>query len=270
MDLDFKKHKIYLDERAKCYPAIGDIMAFYKELIDLWAEAIPDDISSLLSVERLSGGLPMLDEGKIKEADFTNSVDLAQRIFRLIQDYKMDKSTTIVGFSREDIVEFIKSGLSREDRFKNAILKWILKPSFDFAQTRAGDLRGGWNAGRCPLCYSPPGMAIVEGGEEQNAGHRLLSCCFCGYRWSFDPDRCPSCGNNRPEMFGFFVGESGCEQGSRAISCEECKTYIKTVFVRCREDGRGPMDLDMDVEDVATIPLDIIANQRGYKALCQS
>jgi len=66
------------------------------------------------------------------------------------------------------------------------------------------------------------------------------------------------------------VGEAGCDQGTRAISCEECKTYIKTIFMTCRDDSKTPMDLDMDIEDVATIPLDMIANQQGYTALCQN
>ena len=88
---------------------------------------------------------------------------------------------------------------------------------------------------------------------------------------------CPACGNDSPEKFGFFVGDSSPketpketnDQGVRAVSCEECKTYLKTIFIGCRGDNRAPEDLDMDIEDVATLHLDIIANQRGYKAVCQ-
>ena len=126
-----------------------------------------------------------------------------------------------------------------------------------------------WDVGRCPICYSPPGMAQIGRMTQEGTEQRYLSCCFCGYRWLFDRFACPGCGNDKPEKLGFFVGESGCDQGTRAVSCEECKTYIKTIFITCCEDSKIPMDLDMDIEDVATIPLDIIADQRGYTQLCQ-
>lgn len=281
MKIDFARYKIYLDERVRCYPFIGEMIDFYKGLIDIWDGAPPDDLSPLFSTERLSMGLHLLDKGKIGDVDFSNSIETARKIFTLMEEQKREDTMALVGVSiqdigqdiGQDIDEFIKRGLSREDRFTNAILKWILKPSFNYTIEKIKVDATSWNGERCLICYAPPGMALVDTlGTELNSvptEQRFLSCCFCGYRWLFDLVACPACGNNRPEKHGFFVGESGCEQGARAVSCEECKTYIKTVFIRCRNDGMGPMDLDMDIEDAATILLDLIANQRGYRALCQ-
>ncbi len=282
MKTDFKAYKEYLDERVKCHPHINEMIDFYKGLIDIWGNAQPDNLSALFSAERLSKGLYMLDEEKIEDVDFTNSAETARRIFRLLEQQKKGETTAVDGLSGGDITDFIKDGLYKEDRFNNAVLKWILKPSFNAMKETLHSLfeKGGsgriWNAGRCPVCYSLPGMALVDAmtlGTELNSvpkEQRFLSCCFCGYLWLFDRVACPACGDNRPEKHGFFVGEAGCEQGTRAISCEGCKTYVKTVFIGCRDDGKGVMDLDMDIEDVATLPLDIVANQRGYRALCQS
>ena len=299
MKIDFVGYKSYLDERVKYYPFIKDMVDLYKGLIDIWDKATTDDLSPLfcaeiplnpplirresggfetgLSRERLSGGGSMLDMGKIGDIDFVNSVDTARKIFNMMEEHKMAAAIMIANPSMENIVEFIKAGLSREDRYKNAILKWTLKPSFNhlFHPFNKGGLRGiwekvnlSWNVGRCPVCSAPPGMALVIDNAEGNE-QRFLSCCFCGYRWLFSIIACPACGNNKPEKHGFFVGDPGCEQGTRAISCEECKTYIKTLFTGCREDMRKSEELDMDIEDVATLPLDIISNQRGYSALCQ-
>ena len=80
---------------------------------------------------------------------------------------------------------------------------------------------------------------------------------------------CPSCCNSRPERFGLIVGDSVRDQFVRAVSCEACQTYLKTVFTGCRSDRKKPADLDMDIEDVATLNLDIMADQRGFTALCQ-
>ena len=274
MKTGFSAYKEYLDERVKCYPFIHGMISFYKGLFDIWDEAQTDDLSPLFSLERYSKGLHVLDVGKIGDIDFAKSVATAGKIFRQMGGYHKEKGMGMANPSREEIVNFITNGLRREDRFKNAPLKWILKPSFRYTMETfklpmgKGDERGYlWGVGRCPICYSPPGMAQIGRMTQEGTEQRYLSCGFCGYRWLFDRFACPGCGNDKPEKLGFFVGESGCDQGTRAVSCEECKTYIKTIFITCREDSKTPMDLD--IEDVATIPLDIIADQRGYTQLCQ-
>ena len=279
MKTGFSAYKEYLDERVQCYPLMHEMISFYKGLFDIWDEAQPDDLSPLLVLERLSRRRPVLDIGKIGDVDFKNSVDTAKRIFTWMEGLKEKKAMGMIGLPMKEIVNFITESLSREDRFKNAPLKWILKPSFRYTLEAfnlpmgKGDegryLWGVGGVGRCPICDSPPGMAQIGRMTQEETERRYLSCCFCGYQWLFDRFACPACGNDQPEKLGFFVGESSCDQGTRAVSCEECKTYIKTIFTTGREDSKTPMDLDMDIEDVATIPLDIIADQRGYTALCQ-
>lgn len=270
MKRNFSVYKTYLDERGQCYPFLWEIIGFYKGLIDIWDESLPDDLLPLFSIERFSRGSSLLDRKRIKEMDFNNTIDTARKVLRLIEKYKREESVFFAGTSEKEVDEFIKGGLSSEERFRNAILKWTLKPSFSYTIGKIIVDTTSWKKGGCPLCGSPPGMVIVDAIMGEKSEQRYLSCCFCSYRWLFDRIACPACANNRPEKFGFFAGGSGCKEGEKAISCEECKTYIKTVFIRCRDDGRVVADLDMDIEDVATIPLDIIANQRGYRALCLS
>lgn len=276
MKTGFSAYKEYLDKRVKCYPVIHGMISFYKGLFDIWDEALPDNLSPLLFLERFSRRLHLLDVGKIGDVDFKNSADTAKKIFTLMEELKGEKMMGMAGLTVKEIINFIRESLSREDRFKNAPLKWILKPSFRYTMEAFNLSMGNgdegkylWGLGRCPICYSPPGMALIGRMTEEGAEQRYMSCCFCGYQWLFDRFACPGCGNDKPEKFGFFVGESGCDQGTRAVSCEECKTYIKTLFITCRENSKTLRDLDIDIEDVATIPLDIIADQRGYTALCQ-
>ena len=296
MSRNFSMDKSYLDERGKLHPFMQDMILFYKGLIDIWGEASPDDLSPLFPpltqvsppfLKGGEGGLKcMLKKDKIKALDFTNSISAAKKIFKLFEQEKKDADIECAGASPNAIIEFIKNGLASEERHKNAILKWILKPSFEHTLPPSfisplpfGERERvrGCVGGICPLCASPPGMALVFTAGQQTPEQRILSCCFCGYRWPYPMTGCPACGNDSPEKFGFFVGDSSpketpkeiCDQGVRAVSCEECKTYLKTIFIGCRGDNRAPEDLDMDIEDVATLHLDIIANQRGYKAVCQ-
>lgn len=265
---NFERHKKYLEDMTKCYPNSGDMVKLYSGLIEIWGNSKQDDLSTLFSFERLKKGMYLFDEGKVRETPFGNSGETAVKVFSLIKGQGLKGTETLDDLTSEQAVEVIRMCLSREDRYQNVVIKWILKPSLmetleeiKIETLLTEDMR------MCPLCNAPPGMAIVD--TVNSMDKRYLSCCFCGYRWLYNLIGCPSCGNSKPERFSFFAGNSGCEQGSRAVSCDECKTYIKTVFISGRKDGRKINEIDMDIEDVSTIPLDILASERGYIAITQ-
>ncbi|MBI5194461.1 MAG: formate dehydrogenase accessory protein FdhE [Nitrospirae bacterium] len=296
---NFESYKKYLEDMTRCFPNSGEMVNLYNGLIDIWGDSKPDDLSPLFSYETpsplpsplrgegaiylkpspLGGegrvrGLCLLDENKINEIDFTNSSETAIRVFKMMCEKGLKGTESLNGLSSQQAVEVIKMSLNREDRHRNVVIKWILKPSFmNLIEKVSADksIKEILDQGifeKCPLCNAPPGMAIVD--ILNNTVQRFLSCGFCGFRWPFTGGECPDCRNNKPEKMSFIVGDSACEQGSRAVCCDECKRYIKTVFVNSRKDGRGFNDIDTDIEDVATIPLDIIAGERGYIAVCQS
>ena len=144
MKTDFTGCKAYLDERIKFYPFIKDMADLYDGLINIWENALPDDLYPLIDIERVSRGLSMLDVGKIGGVSFTNSTQTAIKIFRFMEKQKTEHHISLVNTSGQDIAEFIVNSLSREDRYKNAILKWVLKPSFNhlFSSFNKGGLRG--------------------------------------------------------------------------------------------------------------------------------
>ena len=272
---DYSKFKSYLDDRVRHYPFIREMVLFYKGLLDIWGSSSPDDLSDLFraastfSQKGESEILYLIDTGRINDLDLTNSIDSAMKVFKLFEENKKgDNIMGCAGSSSDAVIEFIRNGLSKDDRFRNAVLKWILKPSFEYTLELL-NIEALAGQGRCPLCASPPAMAIVFKPDTGTSEQRLLSCCFCTYRWHYPMTGCPSCGNARPERFGLIVGDSVRDQCVRAVSCEECHTYLKTVFTGCRSDRKRPDDLDMDIEDVATLNLDIMADQRGFTALCQ-
>ncbi len=273
---DYTKFKSYLDDRVRHYPFLSDMALFYKGLLDIWSASQPDDLSVMFKIqEAMSPGRDeehscLFDAGMIMDPDFNNSIKIAMKVFELFGENRQgdNKSIGCAGSSADAVREFIREGLSKEDRFKNAVLKWSLKPSFESTIARLR-IKSTGGKGRCPLCASPPAMSIVFTPENETSERRLLSCCFCTYRWQFPVTCCPYCSNQRPERFGLIVGDSVRDQCVRAVSCEECHTYLKTVFTGCRSDRKKADDLDMDVEDVATLNLDIMADQRGFSALCQ-
>jgi FdhE protein len=111
----------------------------------------------------------------------------------------------------------------------------------------------GWQEGYCPVCGSRAGMAELAGEE----GRRLLSCSACTFRWPFKRLQCPFCGNEEMDKLAYFVSGEG---PTRVDSCKVCSRYIKT-----RDSRQGNADVPLDVEDLLTMHLDLLAAREGLE-----
>ncbi|MEI6206684.1 MAG: formate dehydrogenase accessory protein FdhE [Desulfuromonadales bacterium] len=111
-----------------------------------------------------------------------------------------------------------------------------------------------WQENVCPLCGARPGMAELTGEE----GRRRLSCSACFYTWPFKRLKCPFCGCEDAEKLSYFtVGEGG---ATRVDTCRACSRYIKT-----RDSRKGGNDVPLEVEDLLTIHLDLLASGEGFE-----
>jgi FdhE protein len=110
-----------------------------------------------------------------------------------------------------------------------------------------------WQDNFCPICGSRAGMAELCGEE----GRRSLSCSTCSFSWPFKRLQCPYCGNEETEKLSYFVAGDG---PTRVDICKACSRYIKT-----RDSRKGNADVPMDVEDLLTIHLDLLAAKEGFE-----
>jgi FdhE protein len=112
----------------------------------------------------------------------------------------------------------------------------------------------GWLRGECPLCGSVPQMALLR----DEGGKRYLQCSFCGCQWRWERIACPSCNNKAMDSLHYLYSEE--EEAYRVDLCDQCKGYIKTVDAR-------KLDYEpyLDLEDIVTIHLDILAMEKGYR-----
>jgi FdhE protein len=111
-----------------------------------------------------------------------------------------------------------------------------------------------WHEGCCPVCGGFPCFAEVFGQENR----RRLFCQDCGAAWQFPRLQCPFCGISEHEKLEYFKPDAAPEY--RVMLCRACKRYIKTADFREFSDA-----LVAEVEHPATLHLDIIARERGYK-----
>jgi FdhE protein len=115
------------------------------------------------------------------------------------------------------------------------------------------ELCDGWQEGYCPICGSRAGMAELSGEE----GKRYLSCSACSFSWPFKRLQCPYCGNDNVEKLSYFTAGEG---ATRVDTCTACSRYIKT-----RDSRKGNSGVPLDVEDLLTMHLDLLAAREGFE-----
>jgi len=109
----------------------------------------------------------------------------------------------------------------------------------------------------CPFCSRRPGVGVLRPQGEGAA--RSLICFFCQNEWPFRRLVCPGCGEEDDKKLPVFTASDF--DYIRVECCDACKTYIKTVDLT--KNGRA----EPVVDELASIPLDLWAQGRGYAKL---
>lgn len=128
-----------------------------------------------------------------------------------------------------------------------------LRTALEFSASNINpDTFAGWAEGNCPFCGSRTGMAELVGEE----GQRHLCCATCNTRWPFKRLKCPYCASEDVEKLSYFTAGDG---ATRVDTCTACSRYIKTRD--SRKGGDGPLE----IEDLLTIHLDLLATREGFE-----
>ena len=134
------------------------------------------------------------------------------------------------------------------------VMSWSMRPflvrAAEVLAQRAGF--GAWKRGICPVCGGEPDFACIT-----TAGERLLICCRCQTRWATEPYACPFCEESDKARITSFATPDGTY---RVTACQSCRRYLKTLDGR--RAGRAVMPA---VDSIATLPLDAVVMQRGFK-----
>ena len=219
---------------------------------------------------KLRGGLPIIDFG-------ADNIDLAKSkelFFQLLEIGKVRNPEETVEILKDfengslvyeklvhETFTFTGEREAPEGRTPESFdllrffLEESLRPALEVAAEKYSDrvANSQWNEGYCPVCGRIP--KIGELREEE--GRRFLFCSQCSTRWKFKRVKCPFCGNEEQQTLAYFSVEG--DEKYRVDVCDNCKRYIKTVDFRTQAD-----EPNLDVEDIATLHLDILAHEEGY------
>ena len=148
-----------------------------------------------------------------------------------------------------------------------------------------GVCRGPCDERHCPHCGGPPQVSFFAPAQEDLAsGPRLLLCARCGATWSYARMTCAGCGENSSPKLQIFseLGTASGERGSmvRGLPVGPTPASQPTVFPHlrieaCESCGRYTLNVDLMtdpqavpvVDELAAIPLDLYARERGFSKI---
>jgi len=110
----------------------------------------------------------------------------------------------------------------------------------------------------CPSCGGSPQVSVfVDSGEALVTGQRRLVCARCANEWVYPRMTCVACGETESSKLVVLADPEQLPH-LRVDACERCKRYIVSVDTRL-EGHAVPI-----VDEIAAIPLDIAAAERGF------
>ncbi len=248
---------------------LGDILILREEYRRKAHKDIYSVEESLLK-KKLGSGMPLVDfvDGDINldepQEYFMSLLELAAkrllgeagRIRRDLEEGNIDFYAMVRASFDGSLIDEGEEEVE-EDMFDllGFLVEESLRPSLEILAEKYGEAvkSSGWNEGYCPVCGREPKISQLKNEE----GEKYLFCGQCGIEWRYPRLKCPFCENDDQQTLAFFTVED--EEQYRVDVCNVCNRYIKTIDFR--KINETP---NMDVEDIATLHLDILANDEGY------
>ena len=130
----------------------------------------------------------------------------------------------------------------------------FLQPYAELVRSRSGMKWDGHTHSLCPFCNRRPGLGVLR--QQGDSGRRSLVCSFCLAEWEFRRIVCAGCGEEDHRKLPVYTAAE--LEHVRVECCDSCKLYMKTVDLT--KNGLA----DPVVDELAAVPLDLWAQERGY------
>jgi FdhE protein len=265
------------------YADLLDILADILILREEYRKNMKDSIFCVeenLIAQKMEGGLPLIDIAG-KQYDLSRPKQYFDSLISIAEKRMPEVGQSIVSFIKKeefDWEKMIRASFDRrdeevQDNVQTEVLsppnedqenfdlidlftEESLRPELENVAEKYGAIveKAGWSEGYCPICGKEPKIGEIREGED---GKRYLFCHQCGFKWHFLRIKCPFCGNDEQHSLAYFAVEG--EERHRVDVCNKCRRYIKIV-----ELPKSSEELNLDVEDIATLHLDMIAYDEGY------
>jgi FdhE protein len=177
------------------------------------------------------------------------------------------REAALVRFHEGDLEGIVEAWLAGEDQSgtDTFLARASTAPVLEALPDLAAGLRGGdTDDRRCPRCGGLPQLAVfAETSEALLTSPRKLVCSRCANEWVMSRMTCASCG----EMSGSkmpILSDVELFPHLRIDACEICRRYLITVDQR-----KDPRAVPI-VDELAALPLDLVAAERGYTKIARN
>lgn len=133
----------------------------------------------------------------------------------------------------------------------------FLQPYAEFVRSRASLQLDGHTYSLCPFCNRKPTLAVLR--PLGDGARRNLVCGFCLCEWEFRRIVCAGCGQEDQAKLPVYTADQF--PHVRVECCDVCHNYIKSVDFT--KNGLA----DPLVDELASVPLDLWAQEHGYAKL---
>jgi len=273
---DLKTKLARMEQIKREKPAYRNLLDFYEKIFIAKEEfyrsfkTLPIVFDAQEVQTKFKAGFPVLNKRAI-ELDS----EALEKFFRALLQISLEKNPDTAG----KLHAFIKKGNldvgrairmmwdgkislptgEKEELGDPTLLSFLLTESLKpFYEYLAENLRAVidltlWEKGYCPVCGETPAIAALLGEKWS----RILFCAHCGTEWPFPFLMCPFCGNEEEKGIMYLYVEK--EKHYRLEVCKACQKYLKAVDIELIG-----ASVPLDVENVATLHLDILAQREGY------
>jgi FdhE protein len=275
MFIELRKQR--LQELGRKHPLFAEIFDFYVQLYGFFGEEQAPFLTAVPGQDnaerRRRAGFPLLS-GESLAVDPATARSFFFRLIVLLELHGRQGFADLaalkqaVADDRLDLGRLLRASLDRDRRplelaaelagCQPAILEFVLATALGYALKRCREEglvaeTAGWTHGYCPLCGGVPVMGELAG----EAGTRQLHCGTCGTSWAFNRLQCAHCGNDDVATLEYFTAEG--DASHRVNVCRKCSCYLKLV-----DNRQTGAELPLDIEDLATLHLDLMAQQEGF------
>jgi FdhE protein len=140
---------------------------------------------------------------------------------------------------------------------KEFVVLACFQPYAEFARSQANLRLEGYTSLLCPFCNRKPAAAVLR--QQGDGGRRSLLCGVCLTEWEFRRLICPGCGQEDHARLPVYTAAE--LPYIRVECCDACQTYVKCIDLT--KNGLA----DPLVDELATVPLNLWAQEHGYAKL---
>ena len=177
------------------------------------------------------------------------------------------REAVLLRFHDGDLERIVRAWLAGDELSETDayLARAATAPVLEAEPTLRASLRdGAADERRCPACSGMPQLAVFgETAEALVTPQRRLVCSRCATSWAYPRMTCVSCRETDGSKMPILANESRLPH-LRADACDTCHSYLITVDLR-KEPGAVPL-----VDELAALPLDLEAAERGYTKIARN